>query len=449
MLLTFSIDNWMSFRNKTSFSMMASKERQHGDRIPKIEKYQTRILPIAAIYGGNASGKTNFFRGLNFAKNFIVQGTQPDSLIQVEPFKLDSTGIDSPTSFGFEILVEETIFVYSFSLTRKTVLEERLIQVTSSTEKTLFNRHGSEIEFDKSLQNDRFLGFAFQGTRDNQLFLTNATSQKVENFRPLYNWFKDSLELIGPDSRFEPFEQFLDEKNPLYKKMNDVLQQLDTGIVHLGSEVVPFESIPLPSDVKKRIMTEIKEGTTVRLMTEPINDRYLVTRQDGDIKAKKLISYHTKDDGSEARFEISEEADGSKRVIELLPAFLDLSLTNTNKVYVIDEVDRSLHTLLTKRLLEIYLANCSADSRGQLLISTHDLLLMDQDLFRRDEMWIAERNDSGVSTINSLSEFKDVRYDKDIRKSYLQGRLGGIPQFLVSSHQPKRVVSVETRRNAG
>lgn len=128
-----------------------------------------------------------------------------------------------------------------------------------------------------------------------------------------------------------------------------------------------------------------------------------------------------------------QESDGSQRVIDLLPAFLELSATQSEKVYVIDEVDRSLHTLLIRCLLEGYLAKCSQNSRSQLLFTTHNVLLMDQDLLRRDEMWIAERNAEGVSSLLSFSEYKDVRYDKDIRKSYLQGRLGGILRILLQS----------------
>jgi AAA15 family ATPase/GTPase len=104
------------------------------------------------------------------------------------------------------------------------------------------------------------------------------------------------------------------------------------------------------------------------------------------------------------------------------------------KVYVIDEVDRSLHTLLTHKLLDAYLATCSTETRTQLLLTTHDVLLMDQNLLRRDEMWVAERDASGNSSLMSFSEYKDIRYDKDIRKSYLQGRLGGIPRILLSGN---------------
>ena len=117
-------------------------------------------------------------------------------------------------------------------------------------------------------------------------------------------------------------------------------------------------------------------------------------------------------------------------MIDLLPAFLDLFGGRSKTVYVVDEVDRSLHTLLIRSLLEKYLNTCTTQTRSQLLLTTHDVLLMDQQLLRRDEMWVAERGASGASSLLSFSEYKDIRYDKDIRKSYLQGRLGGIPRIL-------------------
>lgn len=431
MIISFSLENWMSFRDRVSFVMTASRERQHGKRVPKLEKYQTRILPIAAIYGGNASGKTNLFKALHFAKTMIVKGTRPGSLIPVEPFKLNTGEGERPSRFSFELLIDEMIYEFSFSVTRKEILEEKLVKITPASETILYNRRDGKPNFDKSLAQEKFLAFAFQGTRENQLFLTNSVSQKVEIFKPVYDWFKDTLELVAPDSRFEPFEQFLDEEHPRYATMNEMLQQLDTGIAHLGGEEIPLGNIPIPESVKAKLQEDLKDGMTMRLRAEPINERFVVTRKDGELIAKKLVAFHPKSDGSEAKFEIRQESDGSQRIIDLLPAFLELSAQNSRKVYVIDEVDRSLHTLLTRRLLDIYLSNCSAESRTQLLLTTHDVLLMDQQLLRRDEMWVAERDASGASNLLSFSEYKDVRYDKDIRKSYLQGRLGGIPRLLL------------------
>jgi hypothetical protein len=157
-----------------------------------------------------------------------------------------------------------------------------------------------------------------------------------------------------------------------------------------------------------------------------------VTRKDGELVANKLVTYHQRQDGKEVKFEMHHESDGSQRVIDLLPAFLEAAAPNSSKVYVIDELDRSLHTLLSRQLIEGFLSCSSSDTRSQLLVTTHDVLLMDQKLLRRDEMWVVERNQQGESSMLSFSEYNDVRYDKDIRKSYLQGRLGGIPRILMS-----------------
>ena len=223
MIVSFSIENWMSFHNKVTLSMVASRERQHGKRVARLRKYQTGILPIAAIYGGNASGKTNLFKALHFAKTFVVRGTQPDSPIGVEAFRLDTGETEQPTRFAIELLIDERIYEFSFAVTRKAILEEKLVVITSDSERTLFDRRDGNPNFDKSLAKDQFIKFAFKGTRDNQLFLTNSVSQKVDNFRPVYAWFKDTLKLIAPDSRFEPFEQFLGRReSPLCHHERDI-----------------------------------------------------------------------------------------------------------------------------------------------------------------------------------------------------------------------------------
>lgn len=169
-------------------------------------------------------------------------------------------------------------------------------------------------------------------------------------------------------------------------------------------------------------------------MAIKINDKdekIIVTRQNDQLSVTKLYTYHSNSKGGNTRFEMRQESDGSKRIIDLLPAFLDLADTNTPRVYIIDEIDRSLHSLLTRQLLEVFLSNCSGNSRKQLLFTTHDLLLMNQALFRRDEMWISERKPDGSSQLISFSEYEDIRNDKDILKSYLQGRMGGIPNIVV------------------
>lgn len=429
MLVSFAVENFLSFKDKMLFTMVPSREKQHSERLPNIKGY-TRLLPIAAIYGGNASGKTNFFKAINFARNVIVIGSQPDARIPVEPFKLDKSCKTAPSTFIFEFFAENKCYEYGFSVTTQKVVKEWLVEILKTTEKKLYTREEDSITFGPFLKKNEKMKFLFQGTRDNQLFLTNAISQKDERFKPLYLWFRDVLVPIAPDSRFEPFEQFLKQDTPLVDYITDALVGMDTGISKLGGEEVNFINLAAPPEILQKIKEELPDNMTFRLRLDPIGDRFVITRKDGEIQARKLVSYHTDSDEQEVKFELKDESDGTLRMIDLLPAFNAISQPGINRVYIIDELDRSLHTLLTRQLLESYLSGCSEESRSQLLFTTHDALLMDQDLLRRDEMWVTERDQNGSSDLIAFSEYKEIRNDKDIRKSYLQGRLGGIPKLL-------------------
>lgn len=435
MLLCFTVENWMSFREPVTFSMVAGRAQKHIERVPYFKKYKTKVLPIAAIYGGNASGKSNFFKAMSFAEHLILNGTMPGELIPVIPFLLDSMTVLQPSRFVFEMVISETVYEYSFSVTKKCIVEERLVKVDAIREKILYHRQNGGIVFDKSINKDTdFLNFIFRATRENQLFLTSSVFQNTKDFSCVYDWFKNTLKLIAPDARYVPFEQFYDEKNPLYHFVNDVLPALDTGISHLCIEKIPFENTPMSRSLGTRFQENVKEGATVEIVPDDNrNMRLAVTKKDGELIAKKLVAYHTGADGGDIKFEIHQESDGSLRVIDLLPAFIDASSKNANSVYVIDEIDRSLHTLLTRNLINAYLASCSAESRSQMLLTTHDVSLIDQHLLRRDEIWVAERDGTGNSTLIPFSSYKDVRYDKDIRKSYLQGRMGGVPKILLGN----------------
>jgi uncharacterized protein len=447
MLISFSVENWLSFKNIASLSMVAGREKQHQERVPFIPEYDLRLLPVAAVYGGNASGKTNLFKALSFAKDRIIQGALPDTAIPVEPFRLDPACVDSPASFVFQLLVGGKCYEFGFRLNRSRIFEEWLTEILKTTNKNLYHRNKDQIEFSTEFKKDEFLNYAFQGTRENQLFLTNAISQKVERFKPIYDWFRDRLVMIAPDSRFGPFEKFLQEKHPLYSKMNVILSQLDSGIAHLGGESISFDNLPMPENLKNQIQSELAEGSALRYVSLPSNERYIIFKNNGAIEAKKLVSYHIDSNEKEIRFDINQESDGTQRAIDLVPAFLELSMDN-NRVFVIDELDRSLHTLLTKHLIESYLESCTEKSRSQLLMTTHDALLMDQKLFRRDEMFATERNSDGSSSLITFSDYREIRSDKDIRKSYLQGRLGGVPRIAFTGpfaddkeHERNRVLA--------
>lgn len=428
MLVRLTFSNWMSFRDETTFDLIASLERQHGDRIPRVKKFRTKVLPVAALFGGNASGKSNLIEGLQFAKDLILRGTRPDKPIPVKPFKLDPQCRGLPTKFKFELLLEEDIYDYELAVTWKEVLEEQLVKNKSTSETVLYCRKGEQIEFDQSLEKQDFLKYVANGTRSNELFLTNAISQRVELFRPVHAWFSESLILAGPRESLSLPYNSIKGSVPLNVQLSSMLPRLDTSISRLGAKEVALEDAGYSKSLAQSIKEDLNEGETYWLGPGTMFSAFSV--QNGKSIGTVLQSYHKNLAGEEVQFEMEEEADGTKRLIELLPALLALAEKSSKKTFVIDEIDRSLHSLLTLRLLQAFLSTCSENSRSQLLFTTHDLLVMDQRILRRDEMWLAERDQGGNSRLTSLREFKDTRSDKDIRKSYVQGRMGGIPNSL-------------------
>lgn len=430
MLISFTVANWRLFRGEVSFSMVASAEKQNKERVASLTTIGIKALPVAAIYGGNASGKSSLLKALMFMQRFVVIGTQPDSLIQVEPFKLDAACLDAPSHFKIQILVDEKCYEYRFSLTRKRVVAESLRQVLKTTDKELYKRENGAIEFHSSLyasaKEKLFLEFIFKGTRENQLFLTNAVNQNFNFFKPLYQWFKATLHILAPDTEFGDFSRFIEDSNPLSSKMKEILPLLDMGIIKLLGKEVVLESMGLPPQVTERI----KSSPKGRLRIE--GDRYVSSYQSGELKLKKVMAIHQDAAGKEVEFDLKEESDGTRRCIDLLPLFIDLATPHSTKVYVVDELDNRLHTELLLSLLTYFLEKCSSSGRAQLVFTTHNLLTMDQELLRRDEIWVTERTKEGSAQLISFGEYKDIRNDKNIRKSYLQGRLGGLPAIRLN-----------------
>lgn len=440
MLIKFSLENWMSYREKTSISMVATREQHHGERVTKVPRLKIRILPIALVFGGNASGKTNFFRALGFAKYMVTRGyfLAPDQRIPLEPYLLDSRSRKSPTSMSFTVMVGEEVYEYSFSLDSVRVVHERLARITSPAEGFGFERVLDDVSGTYTLtvgkahaEERDLLELIGRSTRRNQLLLMTSVNQNAESFRPVYDWFDKTLRLISPTASYAPKEDYADESSPSFARMNELLALFDTGIRHIRRKPIDVSSIPLPSRLVKEVSDSLKEGETVRIEDHDRTFPYLLTRRDGQVVAEKLVACHAAHgESSEEEFELDHESDGTRRLIDLLPAFVDAERHDRSHVCIIDEIDRCLHTFAARKLVETFLGNCTNESRGQLLATTHDLGLMSQDLLRRDEMWLSERHDE-TSILYPVSDFAEARKDTDLRGSYLAGRMGGIPAINV------------------
>lgn len=406
--------------------MLASAERQHSERLARIRRYRMRVLPIAALFGGNAAGKTNFVAALEFARDFITNGTRPDDRIPVQPFQLDEESSRQPTCFSFGLLIDDYVYEYKFDVSGSRVVAEKLIKISTARERTLFSRQVDRIKFTNQLSKSDFLRFAFDGTRDNELFLTNSVSQNVEHFRPISDWFCKNLKIVGP-AGLTVTGNPLDDR--YREQINRKLRNFDTGIEELTGKDIPLEALPLPDAFVRRISNSLREGQS-EILPGPLGNRYCVARKGGNLHASKLEALHRTSDDNHRSFNIALESNGTRRLIDLMPGFIDLSTRESRAVYIIDDLDRNLHTILSRGLVSDFLQDRDEMSRTQLIFTTHDAQLMDQRLFRRDEMWATERLRDGTTRLFSFSEFKEMRNDKNVRKSYLEGRLGGVPYII-------------------
>ncbi len=436
MLIQFTIENFLSFKEENALNMLATTDTKHKHHL-LANKKKKPILRTAALYGANGSGKSNMIRAMGFAQNLIVEGRRPEQRTGVTPFKLDKSCWHKPSRFEFIINYQDTIYTYGFVVDEKEVREEWLFAIYNVKEVPLFERLTTEdgkikVEIGPSLakkksKKKQFVEFIAEGTRPNNLFLHELYEKNVAEIMPLINWFRSVLTIIGPDSSYRDliFDAHLDKQ--FLDFMGDFLKAADTGVDGIITEKIEFNldklfaEMPEPLKLK---LTNIKVNERV-LFSTPDGRRFAMLREEnGELTLLKLKARHQLADTSEyIDFEIEHESDGTRRLMDLLPALLHSK--TSEKVYLIDEIDRSIHPLLSRMFLQAYLddKNCG---RGQLIITTHESQLLDRKILRRDEIWFAEKDKSGGSHIYSLAEFK-VRNDLKLGKGYLDGRFGAIP----------------------
>lgn len=430
MLINYAVTNWRTFKETAEFSMIATREKQHHERLSLVKKFNLKLLPIAALFGANASGKSNFVESISFAQNFIALMNAPGADIATRPYRLDRESESLPTQFAFTILIDELIYDYSFSVTQSAVISEKLSVRNSSSSKILFSRQKDKFTLSPELttvdQDAQFISYLSKGTQNNVLFLTQASYQGAKKLKPIWSWFRDCLHVLTPESHFVSQHLLTAENETLGNACTHYLQALDTGIDHLTRQKVDLSNLISEEDVRK-FAELLKNGQAIALPGRRARERYIITKQNGEITAYRLFAAHKTASNDLKYFEFGDESDGTIRLIDLIPAIYDITQTGSKSVFIIDELDRSLHTNITRALVETFLNSCEPAHRAQLIFTTHDIQLMDQDLLRRDELWVTERRQGGESDLYSFSEFKEVRKDKQLRKSYTQGRLGGVP----------------------
>jgi hypothetical protein len=442
MLVSFSASNFLSFKRAVEFTTRATRERQHSQRVFSHGESELKLVPIAAIFGGNASGKSNFYRAIQFLRRLVLRQPQAaDEQIATEPFKLDD-GISeaTPSRFVIELLPENTVYRLTVAVARDGILEEQLEEIRGERAVLIYSRirrlRSSETVWQvEALQRrtasaaDRdFIAFKTRDTLPNQMFLGALRGKNVPLADEISCWFSEQLALMLPDSTFKRLEFNLPTTGGLLEFCNETLRTTDTGVFDIYPQHVSWQDFPAPPELKEEINKNLGERQMTFVLS-PDGRRFSVTRRRGELHVARLFTHHKSANGKLVQFELSDESEGTQRFIDLLPAFYEMVRPGRPKVFVIDELDRSLHTQLAKHLVQSYLRVMDANSRSQLIFTTHDVTLLDQEMLRRDEIWFIEKDAAGASALFSLSSFEGVRYDKDIRRSYLEGNFGGIPRF--------------------
>lgn len=437
MIVEFSVENFLSFQKESVLSLVPGKGHGLKSHIQMgIGRNDISILKSSLIFGANASGKSNFIKAIQFVKSTVLFGSQ--SNFPRSPFKLDTANLKKPSNFRIMFKLEERIFDYSFSVDDQVILKEKLVEVKKTIEDTIYERvtdqaNKVKIEFPdfrfKNTEEEKRIQYIAKDTLPGKLFLSELNSRNIsdiegsQSFIYPYSFFKKNLVIITPNSKYRGLELRLKENNKLSTEFQDLLNYFNTGISGLKLQDYEFSIIrdSIHKDVLPFILQDLDNNQKLIVETSD-NKRYAVFKEDGTIKACKLMTSHSSASKEEALFEIAEESDGTQRLFDLIPALLNLQ--NRNLVFVIDELDRSLHSILTRSFIE-YFFKVSEDKPNQLITATHDTNLLDLDFFRKDEIWFVEKNKNGSSEIYSLDEFKP-RTDKDIQKGYLLGRYGAI-----------------------
>lgn len=426
MIISFTVENWRSFRDSATLYMSAGPERQHRDRLPFVKRFRLRILPIAAIYGANASGKSAFLNALEFLQSLVLDGAIQSMM--VARFKLDPSAQSKPARFEIKLLIDEKIFTYALSVFPDRVAEESLKLENSTSIFDLFVRkEGEQMVFDEDFfKGDRraLLKLIEKSVDKNQLFLTNAQKLGVKEFGPICNWFVEKLMVLHPSSKFQPIERFADPDDILGAQTSKLMRTLDTGIDHFVTR--PTDIGTIPPEIEEMVKRTYKlNGNHVFR----INDLIVRLSEGGELKVERLWTVHKSRENKDVNFRLQEESDGTVRLLDLIPVF-ELLKASQGRTVLVDELDRSLHTHILEWLIKDYLSACGPDQRNQLIFTTHDVNLLTQSLFRRDELVRVQKDRDGASAINAFSDFENIRTDKDIRKLYLNGFLGGVPYIL-------------------
>jgi AAA15 family ATPase/GTPase len=430
-LINFTVDHFRSFGVEQTLNMVATALKDHPGHCVAIPGTDKSVLQIGVIYGANASGKSNLVKAILFAQHLILGRMNLKGVVQ-NRFRFVKK--QKPASFEFRFLAHGQVFVYGFTITQEAILEEWLDAASGSgREVNVFTRRKQDIDIgrlrtfgeERATLHRALRALKQLGVRDDQLLLSKIVELPDPHRGDLLSrvvwWFGECLTVVLADSSFASLVDMLDTDGNFRRFSGAFLSNVGTGISNLSidKERINADQVPKPLLDQLQppqglnvafqiggpgVTLELDAADPTELVRKNLTARHRVSSED------YAISFH-------------DESDGTQRCLNLLPALYHL--TQQSRVFVVDEIDRSLHPLLCHALLKLFLDACPGKCQ-QMIVTTHETHLLDLELLRRDEVWFMEKDRQQQSRLSSLGDWK-ARKDLRIEKGYLQGRFGGIP----------------------
>jgi uncharacterized protein len=442
MIIRFVLKNIFSFGEQKEFNSMPNP------RLKTLSKHKYafkgfEILKMSSIYGANGAGKSNLINALKLFQRVVTREEIPYRL-KNSSFKFQKDTDKTPQLLAIEFIQDDTAFYYALEMLNGIISTEELYEsgLGMKEDKLVYERKTDEnghssIQFLEAFERDEksqilksvLLQDFVKPTEPILKLISNRENPYLKAAKNAYAWFSETLTIISPDSKPNALVNRIDIDSDFKLYAEEIMGSFNIGITALVSEKKAIEDF-LGKDNDNNLDELVKklESTPKKMIGLRTNkgDELILVKEDNKIFVKQLKLQHTGQNNIAINFDLEEESDGTIRLLDFIPAFKDV--VSKTKVFVIDEIERSIHPLLIKELIRKFSTDDA--SKGQLIFTTHESNLLDQDIFRQDEIWFAEKDKNGSTDLYPLSNFKEHK-TLDIQKGYLNGRYGSIP-FLAN-----------------
>lgn len=435
MLLRFAAENIMSFKSSVEFNTFPSS-KGYSHEWHKVQCGYVTALRMSAIYGANGAGKSNLLKCIALLKTLVAS----EKMSEVEMaedlcFKLGGNGQSNPSELAIEFFAGGRIFYYHLRFARRQVFEEQLLLSQKNRDIAIFKRKDKDITVSAdylSPENRKdfvevFMNAMNRIVRPDMLalsFFGKYYPAELPVVKEAYDWIM-RLQVVLPSMCIDYLPHVLDSDSEFAELVNAIMPELKTGITKLDvrREVVNEDEVKGNTSLAKTLaLAKEHPGTPQMLLRTVSNDISNMVVEDGVPYLKTLIAIHTNCNGDEVEMNMGVESDGTRRLIEYMP--LLYAVLKKEYVFVVDEIERSIHPIMIKALMSKISEN--RDAKGQIIFTTHESCLLDRSIFRPDEIWFAQKDVEQSTQLYPLSDY-NIHKTANIENGYLNGRYGGIP----------------------